>query len=91
MSFIATQDGKTKMEKFKSYVATVGAALVAVLVAPFVAVFGLTMLGLAFGMSILMTVAMIAIAWRNQPTARPDQTAAQPAAPQADGTDAQAV
>ncbi len=77
------------MEKFKTYAATAGAALVAVLIAPFVAVFGLTMLGLAFGMSILMTVAMIAIAWRNQPQFKTDQPRAASPDTQADASDAQ--
>jgi flagellar biosynthesis component FlhA len=86
------------MEKFKTYAKIAAAGLVVAIVAPVVALFGLTMLGLAFGTSILMTAGLVVMAWRHQKAAEartenqsetPSQAKTQAASAEIDVTQAQ--
>jgi Na+/melibiose symporter-like transporter len=56
------------MEKFKTCAKIAGVTVAVLVLAPVVAVFGLTVLGLAFGMSVLMTTFVVVMAWRHQQT-----------------------
>lgn len=69
------------MTSLKSSLAKIFGVLGALLIAPFVAVFGLMMLGFAFGFSLIAVFAMAAIARRTQEAAAdgPRDQAAQPA------------
>lgn len=66
------------MTRFKTTFQTVTAALAALLLAPVVALFGLTLLGLAVGSTVLMSAAIAFAAHRAQRDGAPDAGAAQP-------------
>ena len=69
------------MTSFKTFLATTFGILGALILAPFVAFFGLMMLGLAFGLSLIAAGTVTVMAQRAQgAAARPSQTAdAEPA------------
>ena len=63
------------MEKFTNTLKLVGGALVALIMAPVVALFGLTLLGLAIGAAALTTGTIGAMVW--QQTRKAQEAAAQ--------------
>jgi uncharacterized membrane protein len=81
MSLIDRDERHIEMKKITNTLQVVGGALVALVLAPVVALFGLTILGLAIGAAALLTGGITAKIWQHSRQADADAQDAEEAAP----------